>query len=128
MKVAMKTIQFAAIACLFVASELVASAQTPPAAYQPPEGIAFRRATIISEGSRLAAEAFCSQDKAGRPLPTIIMCHGWGGLAQQLRQDAVVFARAGYFIVLFDYRGWGPSEGRLVTAKPLERAKPGEPI
>ena len=29
------------------------------------------------------------------------------------------FARAGYFVVTFDYRGWGPSEGRIVATKPL---------
>jgi hypothetical protein len=56
------------------------------------------------------------------------MCHGWGGTADRLRPEAIAFARAGYFVVLFDYRGWGASEGRLVATKPLERGTPGEPF
>jgi len=100
--------------------------QTPPA-YQPPEDVAFRKATVVSEGSRLAAELF-APGAADKPLPTIVMSHGWGGTAQQLRADAVVFARAGYLVVTFDYRGWGASEGRLVLAKPAARGKPGEPF
>ena len=53
-----------------------------------------------------------------RKLPTIIMCHGWGGLAAHLRADAVVFAKAGYLVVVFDYRGWGASDSRVILAKP----------
>jgi pimeloyl-ACP methyl ester carboxylesterase len=30
--------------------------------------------------------------------------------------------------VTFDYRGWGPSEGRLATTKPLARGKQGETV
>ena len=56
------------------------------------------------------------------------MCHGWGGIAQRLRLDAAAFAQAGYFVVTLDYRGWGQSEGRIVSTKPLVRGKPGEPI
>src|SRR5262249_24268630 len=56
------------------------------------------------------------------------MSHGWGGTAQQLRADAVVFARAGYLVVAFDYRGWGASDGRVVLTKPAARGKPGEPF
>jgi pimeloyl-ACP methyl ester carboxylesterase len=103
-------------------------AQPPTAAYKPPEGIAFRRATIISEGSRLAAECFSLKENEAKPLPTIIMSHGWGGVAASLRQTAVDFARAGYFVVVFDYRGWGASEGKIVPTKPLKHGKPGAPI
>ena len=102
--------------------------QQKPVPYTPPEDIAFRKATIISEGSRMAAELFSLKENENKPLPTIIMCLGWGGVAQRLRPDAVVFARAGYFVVTFDYRGWGPSEGRVVLTKPLMRGKPGEPV
>jgi pimeloyl-ACP methyl ester carboxylesterase len=94
--------------------------------YAPPKDIAFRKATIVSEGTRMAAEVFALKDHEGKALPTLIMCHGWGGVAEMLRPDAVVFARAGYLVVTFDYRGWGASEGRLVASKPLARGKPGE--
>lgn len=46
------------------------------------------------------------------------MSHGWGGTAQVLRPDAVAFARAGYLVVSFDYRGWGKSDSRVVLAQP----------
>jgi hypothetical protein len=108
---------------------MVRTAVAQPAAgsFQPPADLAFREVTIISEGSRLGGEAFCLKENEGQPLPTIILCHGWGGIAERLRPEAVAFARAGYFAVSFDYRGWGKSEGRIVAAKPLVRGKPNEP-
>ena len=48
--------------------------------------------------------------------------------SEKLRPDAVAFARHGYLVVSFDYRGWGGSEGKLVTTRPLARGKPGEPF
>jgi dienelactone hydrolase len=102
--------------------------QSAPTSYEPPEGIAYRQATIISEGSRLTADLFASKESGEKPLPTIIMCHGWGGTAALLRPTAAAFAQAGYFVVVFDYRGWGASEGRIVAVKPLARGKPGEPV
>src|SRR5687767_4634652 len=102
--------------------------QKEPAGYTPPKDIAFRKATVISEGTRLAAELFARKDNDGKALPTIIMCHGWGGVAQVLRPDAVAFARAGYLVVTFDYRGWGASDGKVVLTKPAARGKPGEPF
>src|SRR5262245_47752960 len=96
--------------------------------FTPPKDIDFRQATVISEGTRLAAELFALKGSANKALPTIIMCHGWGGVAENLRPDAVVFARAGYFVVTFDYRGWGASDGRVVLTKPPTRGKPGEPF
>lgn len=115
------------VGCLLVFHASGALAQAP-SAYQPPADIAYRQVTILSEGSRLAGEVFSRKDNADKKLPTIIMCHGWGGVAANLRQDAGAFARAGYLVVVFDYRGWGKSEGRLVASKPLLRDKAGEPL
>jgi len=114
--------------CVLLLITRPAGAQSNSAAYQAPADIAYRQATVISEGSRLSAEVFALKDKAGQALPTIVMCHGWGGVAERLRPDALVFARSGYFVVTFDYRGWSASEGRLLAAKPLVRGKPGEPV
>jgi dienelactone hydrolase len=105
-----------------------AFAQNTSSPYKPPNDINFRTATVISDGCRLTAEIFAPEASGGKSLPTIVMSHGWGGTAQQLRADAVVFARAGYLVVTFDYRGWGASEGRIVPTKPLARGKPGEPF
>jgi pimeloyl-ACP methyl ester carboxylesterase len=115
-----------ASALLLVGS--IVCAQTEPAAYKPPDGIVHRWAFIISEGTRMTAEIFTLKSNEEKVLPTIIMCHGWGGVAAMLRPDALVFARAGYFVLAFDYRGWGASDGRLVLTKPAQRGKRGEPF
>jgi len=124
----MKLLPIVLVVFLFQLCTPFASAQTTTAPYQPPADLSFHRATIISEGSRLAAEVFAPKDSDEKPLPTIILCHGWGGVAERLRPEAVAFARAGYLAVTFDYRGWGPSEGRLIATKPLTRGKPGEAV
>src|SRR5262245_58189127 len=123
----MKMFHLACVASLLIGIP-VAFAQTSGSSYQSPADISFRQATIISEGSRLGAEVFNSKGNDEKPLPTIILCHGWGGVAERLRPEAVAFARAGYLAVTFDYRGWGPSEGRLVTIKPLARGIQGETV
>jgi uncharacterized protein len=84
------------------------------AKFKIPDGVAFHSADIISEGTRIAAELFSPTDSDGK-LPAIIMSHGWGGTAESLRPDAVVFARAGFLVVTIDYRGWGKSDSRLIA-------------
>src|SRR6476659_8034289 len=80
---------------------------------------------MTSEGTRIAAELFSLKTQDGKRLPTIIMCHGWGGTAKDLRPDALAFARAGYLAVTFDYRGWGDSDARLVLTGPAPSERPG---
>jgi uncharacterized protein len=103
---------------LLLATAAPLSAQQRDAKFTPPEDVAFRTATITSEGTRMAAEIYAPKTPAGEKLPTIIMSHGWGGIAANLRVDAVAFARAGYLVVTFDYRGWGASDSRVVLTKP----------
>ena len=79
-----------------------------------PDDVTFRRADILSEGTRIAAEVFAPKSPKGKNLPTIVMSHGWGGREEALRPDAIKFAQAGYLVVAFDYRGWGNSDSRLV--------------
>ncbi|HZZ70290.1 MAG TPA: alpha/beta fold hydrolase, partial [Phenylobacterium sp.] len=98
-----------------------ATIQDLPAArdYHPPEGIAFQATDFISENVRLTAQWVYAAENEGRKLPTVIMAPGWGGTAAPLRQDAVDLARAGYLVMLFDYRGWGDSDGRvMLTGQP----------
>ncbi|HVA49843.1 MAG TPA: CocE/NonD family hydrolase [Pirellulales bacterium] len=99
---------------LFVSAELFAQEKQPE--FKPPDDIAYRSENIISDGTRMAADIFAPRTPAAEKLPTIVMSHGWGGTVAALRPDAVVFARAGYQVVAFDYRGWGNSDSRLVLA------------
>jgi dienelactone hydrolase len=98
---------------------VLAQAAAPPVdPFTPPEDIRFREANIMSEGTRMAAELFALKANDGKKLPTVILCHGWGGTIVGLRPDAIAFARAGYLAVVFDYRGWGRSDARLILAGP----------
>jgi dienelactone hydrolase len=98
------------VALLLLALPSLGAAQ----GFSSPEDISFRKDNIMSEGVRLGAEVFSLKANAEKTVPTIVMCHGWGGTARSLRSDAVVFARAGYLVVTFDYRGWGASDGRII--------------
>lgn len=93
--------------------------------WQAPAGVSWRTDTILSEGTRLAAEIFSPSGGDGEKLPCILMAHGWGGTARGLRRDAVVFAKSGYLAVTFDYRGWGNSDPRVILANPAPDGKPG---
>jgi dienelactone hydrolase len=96
------------------ASQVPGQVAAPP--FTPPEDIHFRTANIMSEGTRMAAEVFALKSNDGKKLPTVILCHGWGGTKVGLRPQAIALARAGYLAVTFDYRGWGESDSRLILA------------
>jgi pimeloyl-ACP methyl ester carboxylesterase len=108
---------FTVLALLAVVLARSAAAQQA-ARFTPPDDVAFRTATITSEGTRMAAEVYAPKSAATEKLPTIVMSHGWGGVAANLRPDAVAFARAGYLVVTFDYRGWGASDSRVILTRP----------
>ena len=118
----------AALVCLSVSLSLAAQTNPtrppdPAALRQPsassfkaPENLDFHTANVMSEGVRLHAELFSLKSLAGKPLPTIIQAHGWGGTAANFRLDSIALANAGYLVISFDYRGWGQSDGRLILA------------
>jgi uncharacterized protein len=103
-----------ALSIQFLLLAVVSVAQAP---FTAPAEIEYRRAGIWSEGTRMSAEVFAPKSMAGKKLPTILMAHGWGGVKASLRPDAVFFARAGYLVVTFDYRGWGESDARMANFK-----------
>ena len=84
----------------------------------------IRKADIISEGTRMAAEVYSPRGVEGK-LPTVIMCHGWGGTAAGLRREARAIAQAGYLVVVFDYRGWGASDSRILLTGPAPANREG---
>jgi len=75
-----------------------------------------RPVNIWSDGTRLSGDLFYPKGwRSGVKLPAIILCHGWGGLRSHLNKDyAPLYAKAGYAVLTFDYRGWGDSDSRLV--------------
>lgn len=76
--------------------------------------LAERKVDIFSEGIRMTGAVFYPKALEGRKLPVVILSHGWGGTAALLRPQAERFAQAGYFVLVFDYRGWGESDARSV--------------
>ncbi len=113
---ASRTLLLAALPLLLLLADVARAQRAAP--FTAPDDIAFRTATIMSEGTRMAAEVFAPKKPATEKLPTIVMAHGWGGVAANLRADAVAFARAGYLVVTFDYRGWGASDSRVFLTQP----------
>jgi dienelactone hydrolase len=97
---------------LILLSTCIVAQQT---GFKAPDDIEHRKAGIMSEGTRMAAEIFVAKAAGTRKLPAVLMAHGWGGTIPAMRSDAVAFARAGYFVVAFDYRGWGESDSRVAT-------------
>ena len=103
--------------------QVYAGITLPPDKPAVPGDVTFRRADIMSEGTRMAAEVFAPKKPKSDKLPTIVMSHGWGGTAKALRPDAIAFARAGFLVITFDYRGWGNSDSRLILVgkKPVHK-------
>ncbi len=72
----------------------------------------IKEMTFYSDGLKLAATLYLPDDRA-QALPTAVFCHG-------LRADRKVFlppfaeefVRAGYAVLIPDYRGFGESEGQ----------------
>ncbi len=102
------------------------SAQETKPSFPIPEGVTFRPADIMSEGTRISAEVFAPANAEGKKLPTILMSHGWGGVAETLRHTAIEFAKAGYLAIAFDYRGWGNSDSRVILAGSKPEKKDGK--
>lgn len=101
----------------FVACLLALATALPLARSHAAESVAVveRRANVSSEGVRLAVRIYrIDDDKRSRPV--VVMSHGWGGTAAMLEAQARAIAAAGYFVAVFDYRGWGDSDGRLILA------------
>ncbi|MEK6324584.1 MAG: alpha/beta fold hydrolase [Acidobacteriota bacterium] len=113
-----------ALAILFALSAAI-RAQQPAQPFAAPDDIDYRKANVMSEGVRLTAELYSLKSAAGKQLPTIIMSHGWGGTAAALRREGLAFARAGYLVIAFDYRGWGGSDSRVVLSGTAPSKKDG---
>ena len=83
--------------------------------------IESRHVDIWSDGTRLSGDLWHPEDlQPGDKLAAVILCHGWGGVRSHLNQAyAPEFAKAGYVVLSFDYRGWGDSDSRLVIKEKM---------
>lgn len=104
-------------------TQTTAGGNRPFQAFTVPDDVSMRAVDIYSEGTRMAGDVLVSKANEGKKLPTIVMAHGWGGNKLALRPEAVAFAQAGYFVVAFDYRGWGESDSRLILVSKREPAE-----
>lgn len=79
--------------------------------------------TFYSEGSRIVGNLFLPPDlQPGERRPGIVLCHGFTGVRHlMLPEYAEAFAQAGYVSLIFDYRGFGDSEGAKWRLIPLEQ-------
>ncbi len=82
-----------------------------------------RWVSFFSEGARLIGNLFLPADlQPGEQRPGIVLCHGFTGVRQLTLPDyARRFAQAGFISLIFDYRGFGESEGPKWRLLPLEQ-------
>jgi uncharacterized protein len=84
----------------------------PPEPDLPVEPVGF----CSQDGTRLAGW-FVPGDRSG----VVVLAHGYGSDRRELLPHAAFLYRAGYSLLLFDFRSSGQSEGRAVTIGALER-------
>lgn len=71
-----------------------------------------RDVEFASQGVRCRAWAYVPDERVKRPAPCIVMAHGLGGTREAaLEPYAERFAGAGFYVLLFDYRYLGASDG-----------------
>lgn len=87
------------------------------AAAQPNPDVESRAVNFWSGGTRLAGDLwFPKSATADDPLPAVVLCHGWGGTKSHLNSTyAPRIAAAGFYVLAFDYKGWGDSDSDFVN-------------
>ena len=81
-----------------------------------------KKVAFFSDGLRIDGVLFGPDDPAGPPRPGIVMCQGAVGRKEffGFPQIARRFVDLGYVALIFDYRGFGESEGQRGRVFPLE--------
>lgn len=77
-----------------------------------PRNFSRTQTSFDSQGVSCAATVYRSELRPEGPVPVVVMAHGFGSVrALRLYAYAERFATAGYAVVVFDYRGFGDSQG-----------------
>ena len=82
-----------------------------------------REVEFYSEGFRLCGDIYMPDDlQPGEKRAAVLLCHGYTGVKDlYLPDNAKVLNQAGYVGMVFDYKGWGESEGTRSRLAPYSR-------
>ncbi|WP_137885482.1 alpha/beta fold hydrolase [Pseudomonas sp. 2FE] len=89
----------------------------------------FEAVILGRDGTKLSATVFQPALKAGASAPVIVQTHGWGGWrvtgpesfygTQMMSGRAALKAwQAGFWVISYDQRGWGGSDGNIEMMDP----------
>jgi pimeloyl-ACP methyl ester carboxylesterase len=85
--------------------------------------VSVQPVAFYSEGLKLGADLYLPPGEQNLRRPGIVLCHGYTGTRRiHLPDYAKVLAAAGYVCLVFDYKGWGDSEGPKHRLAPYSRA------
>jgi hypothetical protein len=79
--------------------------------------------SFYSDGVKLDGDIYTPEGRAPRERRAgIVLCHGYTGVKDiYLPDNARVLNDAGYVVMVFDYKGWGKSEGPRSRLAPYSR-------
>ena len=79
--------------------------------------------TFYSEGVKLDGDVYVPDDVRPREKRAgIVLCHGYTGVKDiYLPDNARALNKAGYVAMVFDYKGWGASDGPRTRLAPYSR-------
>ena len=82
-----------------------------------------RAVEFYSEGVKLCGDIYTPDDlRPGEKRAAVLLCHGYTGVKDLfLPANARVLNQAGYVAMVFDYKGWGESEGPRTRLAPFSR-------
>lgn len=96
------------------------SDKTATSSSTSPDDVEKRPVVIFSDGTRMAGDLYLPKNrKPDEKFPAIVLCAGTGGTKGGTQaRIAPIFARNGFVVLAFDYRGWGESESQLMAVEP----------
>lgn len=102
------------ISLLFLCSQLAA---------EEAGNFSIKPLTIWSDGTRMAGDLYLPNDlKPDEKRATILFCAGTGGVKKgNGGLYGRRFAKEGFIVLAFDYRGWGESDCKLMMTEPMPK-------